>query len=285
MPAAEAGLPFSKLEALGNDFMLIDARRRRFEAGDDLVRQWGDRRLGVGFDQMLILRPATEAGDDCRVEIRNCDGSEAEQCGNGMRAVALWLALRGDATGPVLLQTPAGTVEAASESGDRIRASLPVPRFEPAALGLTGVREFPWSVATGTETLSVHGASLGNPHLLVVGADAPRADRLTVVSEAIGGRPELGRGANIGLAQVIDRQHISLRVFERGAGPTRACGSGASAAAAILMQLGAVDSPVTVDQPGGRLVVDWNGKGAPVMTTGPARQVYEGVIAWPTASH
>ncbi|NBB92377.1 MAG: diaminopimelate epimerase [Gammaproteobacteria bacterium] len=284
MPSAKAGLPFSKLEALGNDFMLIDARRRAFEADEQLVQRWGDRRLGVGFDQMLILRKPTDPAHACRVDIRNCDGSRAEQCGNGMRAVALWLRMNAGANGPVLLETPAGTVEAAPEADDLFRASLTVPRFEPAALGLSGVDAFPWSLRAGSEALTVHGASLGNPHLLVISHDPPDRDRLERVAGIVGGRPELTRGANIGLARIVDRQHVTLRVFERGAGPTRACGSGASAAAAMLIRLGHVDSPVNIDQPGGRLVVDWAGDGSPVVTSGPARHVFEGVIAWPTAN-
>jgi diaminopimelate epimerase len=266
------------MEALGNDFMLVDARQHPFEPAPALVREWADRHRGVGFDQLLILRPTDQAGHHCGVEIRNGDGSTAEQCGNGMRAVALWLSQEDGLEGRIRLATTAGTVEARCRQSGEISATLGVPSFSPASIGLSGCEAFPCSFRVGDEALTVHGASMGNPHLLVIEPDPPDSERLLEIGETLGHHPDLARGANVGLAWIESRHRIRLRVYERGVGPTRACGSGASAAAAILLDLGRVDNPVEVVQPGGTLVVNWPGEGQAVATAGPARRVFEGVL-------
>lgn len=279
MPACgNDALPFDKLEALGNDFMLVDARQRGFEPSPEQIRQWADRRRGVGFDQLLILRRPQQPDHHCRIEIRNGDGSVAEQCGNGMRAIALWLARKDRTDGAVLLGTPAGSVEARHVSDDKISASLGVPEFEPQAVGLSGTQPFPRQFTVVGENLTVYGASMGNPHLLVIEDRPADTQRLARIGKALGEHASLARGANVGLATIDSRHRIRLRVHERGAGPTLACGSGASAAAVILLRLGRVDNPVEVVQPGGRLVVNWPGSGQIVTTTGPARHVFEGAI-------
>jgi len=284
-PEPDGQLPFSKLEALGNDFMLVDARQRSFDPDGQVIRQWADRRRGVGFDQLLVVRPSETGAQHCRVDIFNGDGSPAEQCGNGMRAVALWLAREESLAGRARLETPAGTVETYYQSPDRISATLAVPGFEPARVGLSGLESFPWRVALDGEILAAHGASLGNPHLLIIEATAPQPERVESIGRALSRHPALERGANVGLALIEGRRQVRLRVYERGAGPTLACGSGAAAAAAILIRLGRVDSPVSVSQPGGTLVVNWSDAGQPVSISGPARHVFEGVIAWPTVNH
>lgn len=276
------GLAFNKLEALGNDFMLVDARGREFEPDVATVQAWADRHRGVGFDQLLILRPSERPDFHCKVEIRNGDGGEAEQCGNGMRAVALWLHERGEAGKDFALETIGGSIEIRVDGPEAIRATLGIPEFTPAAAGLRQVDAFPWRVELGDRTVEVYGASIGNPHLLVVSDQAPEADELVRLGERLGRHEQLEHGANIGLARVESSGRMQLRVFERGAGPTRACGSGAAAAAAMLIRLGCVTSPVEVVQPGGTLVVNWSGKGQAISTAGPARHVFEGVLPWPT---
>ncbi len=271
-------LAFFKLEALGNDFMLVDARQRDFEPAPEQVRRWADRRRGVGFDQLLVLRPSDRAEHHCRVEIHNADGSRAEQCGNGMRAVALWLSRHDDADHALRLETAGGSVETCYRSDDEISASLGVPDFDPKAVGLAGPEPFPRRFTVEGEALAVHGVSMGNPHLLVIEDTEPGATRLERIGAALGGHRDLARGANVGLAFVESPHRVRLRVHERGAGPTLACGSGASAAAAILLRLGRVEAPVEVIQPGGTLVVNWPGSGRVLTTTGPARLVFEGVI-------
>lgn len=280
--SASHALPFSKLEALGNDFMLVDARIRPFDPDAATIQAWADRHRGVGFDQLLVLRPADGPDRVCRIEIRNGDGGEAEQCGNGMRAVALWLHERGEADHHFALETAGGPVEIRMDGSDAISASLGLPDFTPAAVGLRQVDAFPWQVDTDGHSVEAYGVSLGNPHLLVLTNTAPEAADLARLGERLGRHQALERGANIGLARVESPGRVVLRVFERGAGPTQACGSGAAAAAAVLIELGRVDSPVEIVQPGGSLVVNWPGKGQAISATGPARHVFEGVLPWPT---
>lgn len=278
----EAALPFSKLQALGNDFVLIDARKRSFLPEPDQIRALADRRTGIGFDQLLIVRAATHPDTHCRIDIFNSDGSQAEQCGNGMRAAALWFARHDHIGTAVDVETAAGPVNLVYNHPDAISASLGTPRFDPASLGLRGIDALPWTWRDQGQSLAVHGASLGNPHLLIIDPAEPDEARLTALAARLGRHAALANGANIGLARIEQRDRIRLRVFERGAGPTPACGSGAAAAAAILIRLGKVDSPLQVEQPGGNLVVNWDGNASPVMITGPAREVFQGAIPWPT---
>src|SRR5699024_9905797 len=177
-----------------------------------------------------------------------------------MRALGLWLHQADGTTGKVEVSTPAGTVTIAYRSDDDIAATLSVPDFSPAAVGLSGSAGFPRTFSVGPETLAVHGASMGNPHLLVIEPERPSAERVEHIGRALGQDQALAAGANVGLAVVESRRRVHLRVFERGAGPTLACGSGAGAAAAILLRLRQVDSPVEILQPGGSLVIDWSGE-------------------------
>lgn len=274
-------IDFSKLEALGNDFVLIDARERRFDPEPSAVRAWGDRRTGVGFDQMLILRSDESGRTHCRIDIRNRDGSRAEQCGNGVRAVALWLSEREEVPTVFGLRTEGGEIEVRCVDRARFETDLGIPERTPAAIGLSGVEAFPWSVDVGGEHLHAHGVCLGNPHLVIVEAETASADRLETIGGVLGAHPALAYGANISLAAPIGRHRAELRVHERGAGATRACGSAAAAAAVVLIELGHAVSPVEVVQPGGTLVVNWAGPGDPVAVSGPACHVFEGVMPWP----
>ncbi len=263
MTPAGAPVRFAKLEGLGNDFMLVDARRGALPSLDEeVVRQLADRRRGVGFDQLLVLAPGPEA---CAfaVRIHNADGSPAEQCGNGMRALAAWLDMRDELPdGGCTIATPAGPVRL-----DRAAPIDGVPTWSADLPGLT----------LGAGDAHRREVRLGNPHR-VLRVDAPAdADALDRAFGAEAGAAEL----NLGLACVLDRHRLTLRVHERGAGPTPACGSGACAAAVSMIAAGEVDVPVRVDQPGGSVVVDWVPGESRVRLTGPARVVFEGRIAWP----
>lgn len=274
-------LSFTKLEALGNDFMLVDGRDQDFRPDADLVRLLGDRRRGVGFDQLLTVERPQEGASACRVGIQNADGTRAEQCGNGMRAVALWLQRRGEIDGMAIIETDAGPVDVTIERSGEITAGLTVPDFSPAACGVAECERFPVELDADEETCSLLGVSLGNPHLILVMDEPPSHDDTLRLGRLLGTHERLAAGANIGLAHIADRRKIDLRVHERGAGATLACGSGACAAAVVLIERGKVDSPVEVLQPGGRLVINWAGQGSPVRMTGPARQVFQGIVEWP----
>jgi diaminopimelate epimerase len=268
-------IAFSKFEALGNDFMLVDARLTTFAPTPEQVQRLGHRQLGVGFDQLLILRRSEGAA--VRIEIHNHDGSPAEQCGNGMRAVALYLHLEGELSPAARFETPAGPVEVVFTDAERISATLPPPRFDPppASPLARGQR---WEEHRQGLDLALNYVDLGNPHLVIELASPVTSELLDSIGAEFSHHPFLPSGANVSLAQVVDSERIRLSVYERGAGPTLACGSGACATAVSLMGQGRVGQTVCVDQPGGRLVIDWRGAGQGITMTGPSRLVFTGTL-------
>jgi diaminopimelate epimerase len=273
-------IAFTKLEALGNDFVLVDGRDTTFNPEPHEIVALADRHRGIGFDQLLALRAPGEADALCRVDVYNRDGSMAEQCGNGMRAVALWLHRRGEFDRTTQVETLAGPVTLQWQDANTITATLPPPDFSPAACGLKGREQFPIELLADGESFSVLGVALGNPHLVLTRQQPPGDEDVQRIGASLSRHPELGNGANIGLALVETPHRIRLRVYERGVGPTLACGSGACAAATALVRTGQTQSPVEVVQPGGTLVINWGGEGKPVAMTGPASKVFEGVIPW-----
>lgn len=272
-----ANIAFAKLEALANDFVLVDARSLPFAADARLVRHLADRRRGIGFDQLLILRPATDPAVLCAVEIRNSDGSRAEQCGNGMRAIALWLHQAGAFKHSASLESDGGPVGIQFQSNRQITASLQAPDFRPSAWG-GRFEQSEWLETISDQTCRVSGVSIGNPHLVLEWPETPTAQAVMAAGRHFQTDPRLTLGANIGLACLVDRHRIELAVHERGVGPTQSCGSGACAAAVNLIKQGRATSPVTVKQPGGELVIHWSGDGQAVLMTGPARHVFDGTI-------
>lgn len=273
-----AGIAFTKLEALGNDFVLLDARDGRAEPEPQQVRALADRRTGIGFDQLLILQPGATETADCRVRIFNGDGSSARQCGNGMRAIALWLADEQPERDRFVLATDAGPVAVECLGGDRFRAAMGCPDFDPAAVGLDLAGPLDGLVEAVPGWLAAGVVSIGNPHLVIL-LDRPAAPGL-VEQHGLGlaTNPHFRHGANVSFAALTEPGRVELRVHERGVGPTRACGSAACAVAAFLIQSGRANSPLHVDQPGGRLVIDWPGQFSPLLMTGPARRVFDGVL-------
>jgi diaminopimelate epimerase len=265
-------IQFSKFEALGNDFVLIDARHQAFDPSPDRIQRLGHRHRGIGFDQLLILRDSDRAL--VQVDIFNQDGSVAEQCGNGMRAVALFLDGQGQLDGAAQLDTAAGLVTVEVEDQDRISATLPPPKFDlpsscPEAL------KTDWTEQRDGVAYALHYVDLGNPHLVIEVDAAPSPDLLTRLGRDFSRATALPAGANVSLVHVHDRERVSLSVYERGAGPTLACGSGACATAVSLIRRQRVAGVVKVDQPGGRLVIDWQ-DGGEIRTLGPARAVFIG---------
>lgn len=268
---------FSKLEALGNDFMLVDTRDQVFTPATGQIRRLADRRLGIGFDQLLILSSSSRPESLCAVSIFNSDGSPARQCGNGMRAIALWLNRNQELSSRTCLDTAGGIVRLQFESPERITATLAVPDFHPSAWGFSSNARN-WVETLGEQSFVLHGVSMGNPHVVIPLDSRPDSVMLESLAARIAAHPALTDGANVSLARALDRRHVELAVFERGAGPTPACGSAACAAAAVLISQGLVDSPVTIAQAGGELVVNWPASDQPVEMTGPARLVFHGVL-------
>jgi len=264
---------FSKFEALGNDFVLIDARQNAFDPLPHQVERLGDRHRGIGFDQLLILRSSDQA--TVSIDIHNHDGSLAEQCGNGMRAVALYLHLQEEIAETAVFATRAGTVQINFQTAERISATLPPPDFKPppASPLADGDR---WTEHRDGIEFELNYVSLGNPHL-VIGLNAPASsDLLMQLGQDFSQHPALPQGANISLAHVASPDRIDLAVFERGAGPTLACGSGACATAVSMIRQQRADRTVRVDQSGGSLMINWQQDGDGITMTGAARRVFTG---------
>ncbi|NDY94450.1 diaminopimelate epimerase [Wenzhouxiangella limi] len=267
---------FTKLEALGNDFVLLDHRDGQPDPGPERIRALADRRSGIGFDQLLALHPGTADADDCRVHIFNCDGSPARQCGNGMRAIARWLADEQPGRDRFRLATPAGAVEVEIRGDNQVRVNMGRPDFGAAAVGLEPGLALNDLLAGIPGRLDAGLVSMGNPHLILLLEQPPTAALVEQAGSHLSRHAGFQDGVNVSFATRGDDGAVRLRVHERGVGPTPACGSAACATAALLIMTGAAKSPVNVDQPGGRLVIDWPGEESPLWMTGPARRVFDG---------
>lgn len=275
--AEPAPLRFSKLHGAGNDFVLIDLRDGRQAPSPALCRALADRRTGVGCDQILTIERPRSEGALAAYGIFNADGSAAGQCGNGARCVAAWLQGR-EAAGlqQFHLDSPAGRHAVQALGDGHYRIAMGRPRFAPEALPMTGLAE------AAQYTLLIDGAplrfgavSMGNPHVLLEVADIDSAP-VARLGAALQAHPAFPESVNVGFAQVLDRQRIALRVHERGAGETLACGSGACAAAALLIRAGRVDHALDVQLPGGTLHIDWADDAAPILMSGPTAHVFDG---------
>jgi diaminopimelate epimerase len=270
---------FVKMQGLGNDFVLIDATCLPVQLDATRVRRLADRRYGIGFDQLLLLEPATRPQALARYRIFNADGFEAEHCGNGIRCVARYLRDAGRVNGTLIaLELGADIVEVYPVQNDEFRANMGVPRFEP--------RDIPLAVPARADRyrLRIDGAehefsalSMGNPHAVLRSSDVDSAP-VAMLGPRIETHPMFPARVNVGFMQVAGAHEIKLRVFERGVGETLACGTGACAAAVAGIQARELTTPVTVRLRGGKLRIDWEGEGAPVWMTGPAERVFEGEI-------
>jgi diaminopimelate epimerase len=272
-------LRFSKMHGIGNDFVVVDCRERLLGLSVQQIAHVGDRHRGVGFDQLLTIEPAADATCAFAYRIFNTDGSPALQCGNGLRCVTAWLH-RANALQPgvTTLQGPAGAVTVELLDDGRVRADMGVPTFDPASIPFEADRESDeYRIDVDGESVAFGAVSMGNPHAVIEVADVARAP-LQTTGAALSIDRHFPNGCNAGFAQIVDRKHIRLRVWERGAGATLACGSGACAAVAILRRRGKLDDEVSVELPGGTLQVQWAGPGSRLWMTGPAEFAFEGEI-------
>ena len=269
-------LKFTKMQGLGNDFVVLDGVRQRVDLSPSQLRLLADRRFGVGCDQVLLVEKAT--GDaDFRYRIFNADGGEVEQCGNGARCFVVFVRDQGLTTKRELrVETAGGLIVPRLEADGQVTVDMGVPRFAP--------EDVPFEGGEGAigEALNVDGMllrisalSMGNPHAVQVVADVDLAPVATQ-GPRIERHPRFPQRVNAGYMQVVDRATIRLRVWERGAGETLACGTGACAAVVAGVRLGLIDSPVRVQARGGELMIAWEGDGRPVRMTGPAATVFEG---------
>ncbi|MEO5623879.1 MAG: diaminopimelate epimerase [Dokdonella sp.] len=275
-------LRFSKMHGLGNDFVIVDAREHEFVWDAAAIRLFGDRHLGVGFDQLLTIEPARDASCAFAYGIWNSDGSRAGQCGNGVRCVASWLARDGTlGAGRVKLESPSGPVAVELLADGRVRADMGEPQFDAGAIGLVvAAGAFDeagllYTIEVAGQAIEIGAVSMGNPHALVEVDDIGRAP-VAVLGPQIEHAPAFAHACNVGFAQVVSRQAIRLRVWERGVGETLACGSGACAAVALLRRRAKLDADVHVTLPGGALDIRWEGAGHTLWMCGPATFVFEG---------
>jgi diaminopimelate epimerase len=283
-------LKFTKMHGAGNDFVVIDAINQRVDLSPEQWRRLADRRFGIGADQILIVERPLDAGCDFRYRIFNNDGSEVEQCGNGSRAFVRFVSDKGlTDKRSIRVQTMSGIITPRLEEDGSITVDMGAPVLEPARVpfdsdGLAGVaqgRDTVWPITVSEQgkdsTVLVSVVSMGNPHAVQVVDDVETAPVLQTGPQ-IEHHPRFPKRVNAGFLQVQDRQHVKLRVFERGAGETLACGTGACAAVVAGIRRGLLDSPVQVEARGGRLTISWAGEGEPVYLSGPAETVFEGEI-------
>lgn len=272
-------MQFSKMHGLGNDFMVVDAVTQNVFFSPELIRRLADRHLGVGFDQMLIVEPPYDPDLDFHYRIYNADGSEVSQCGNGARCFARFVRLKGLSNKrDIRVSTANGRMTLTITDDDLVIVNMGTPQFEPSAVPFRANKAEKTYIMRAAETTVLAGVvSMGNPHcvLQVDSVDTAPVETLGPVLENHERFPER---ANIGFMQIVSSEHIRLRVFERGAGETKACGSGACAAVAVGIQQGLLGSKVRVDLPGGRLDIAWEGLGRSLYMTGPATHVYDGFI-------
>ncbi len=279
-----AGRAFTKMHGAGNDFVVLDCRGA--DAPDpSLCRAMADRHTGVGCDQILTIEQPRGPGALAGYRIWNADGSQAGQCGNGARCVAAWVLrdvrARGDEPPRRFhLESPAGRHEVEALDDGRYRVAMGIPCFDPASVPLLGFdapRER-YVIAAGGSILEVGAVSMGNPHVVLEVEEIDVAD-VGVLGPRVQGYGGLPDSANVGFVQLLAPNRIRLRVYERGVGETRACGSGACAAVAVLVRRGSAAREVAVELPGGTLQVAWPSDDAPMTMAGPAEFVFEGV--WP----
>jgi diaminopimelate epimerase len=281
---------FTKMQGAGNDFVVLDETRARLNLSAAQYRQLADRHFGVGADQILSVRPSPAAGIDFEYVIHNADGGEVEQCGNGARCFARYVADKGLAQGDrIRVQTLAGVIEPRLGADGRVTVDMGRPIFELAdvpfvAAGLGPHRDGGWEkwhLALGTyaesDIVAVAVLSMGNPHAV---QEVANVDRAPVATQGplIEHHSRFPKRVNAGFMEVQERGRIRLRVWERGAGETLACGTGACAAVVAGIRLGRLDRKVDVHTRGGLLTIEWAGGDAPVFMTGPAVTVFEGEI-------
>ncbi len=271
-------LRFSKMHGAGNDFVVLDLRQGQSPPAATQCRAIADRRTGVGCDQILTIEAPRSAGAVASYRIWNADGSAAQQCGNGSRCVAAWLERDGAARGPHFeLDSPTGTHAVEVLGTRRYRVRMGLPEFSPAKIPLLGFTQAQdeYAIDLGGEAVRFGAASMGNPHALLEVPDIATA-LVGVQGVALQRHAAFPESVNVGFAEVVARDRVRLRVYERGVGETQACGSGACAAAAILMRRGRIDRDVTIVLPGGELQITWPDDTTPILMAGPAAFVFEG---------
>ena len=272
-------IDFTKMHGSGNDFLVFDWSAGQALPSAEQLRKLSNRRTGIGFDQALVLEKPRRSQTAVFYRIFNSDGGEVEQCGNGARCVAALLYRRGQTSaGAVTMDSPAGLVQARVQSESVVSVDMGVPSFEPRTLPFDApARADTYSLDVGGQKLEIGAVSMGNPHAVVV-VDSTATAPVETLGPAIEKHPRFPNRVNAGFVEIIDRSHIRLRVYERGAGETLACGTGACAAVAVERRRGLLDASVVVSARGGELRVNWDSPGDHIWLTGPAEVAFEGHV-------
>ena len=273
-------IQFTKMHGLGNDFMVINGIDQTIEFTAEKVQRWADRHFGIGFDQLLIVEKAQQPKVDFRYRIFNADGSEVQQCGNGARCFAKFVYDKGltDKT-EITVETASGIIVLYVEPNGWIRVNMGSPNFEPMHLPFKAETVADrYDIEVAGELFDIGAVSMGNPHAVLRVSEIGSA-RVNELGELIEKHPRFPERVNVGFAEKVDASHIKLRVYERGAAETLACGTGACAAMVVFRKWQEVNETVTISLPGGDLNISWSGVSTdPVWMTGPAITVFEGTI-------
>ena len=272
-------MQFSKMHGLGNDFMVVDGVTQNVFLTEEIIQKLADRHRGIGFDQLLLVEAPYDPELDFHYRIFNADGSEVSQCGNGARCFARFVTLKGLTNKQdIHVSTAKGKMVLSLKENGQVRVNMGEPIWEPAQIPFTANKfEKNYILRTSLQTVLCGVVSMGNPHCVLQVEDIKTAP-VNELGPLLENHERFPERANIGFMQVINRNHIKLRVFERGAGETQACGSGACGAVAVGIMQGLLDSKVQVDLPGGSLMIEWEGVGLPLYMTGDATHIYDGFV-------
>jgi diaminopimelate epimerase len=272
-------IQFSKMHGLGNDFVVIDNVTQNVFFSKEKIQQLSDRNFGIGFDQLLIVEPPYDPDQDFHYRIFNADGTEVSQCGNGARCFARFVKMKGLTNrNKIVVSTKSGRMVLYLEKDGQVTVNMGVPEFEPNLVPIkANKREKTYILRAQEQTFFCGAVSMGNPHCVLLVDDVQTADVATM-GPLLEKHERFTEGANVGFMQIINPSHIKLRVYERGAGETLACGSGACAAVAVGQLQNRLSKDVRVDLPGGSLKIRWQGNDNVLKMTGAAEHIFDGYI-------
>jgi diaminopimelate epimerase len=272
-------ISFTKMQGLGNDFVVIDAYNTPIQLSTQQIKAMADRHFGIGFDQLLMVERPTTENADFRYRIFNADGSEVEQCGNGARCFVRFVhEQKLTNKSRITVETASGIIYPELQADGMVTVDMGIPKFSPAEIPFIAERtQDTYRIQLSQDEIEFATVSMGNPHAVCLVSDVEQAP-VERVGAALESHPSFPNRVNVGFMQVMHAHHIKLRVFERGAGETLACGTGACAAAVSGIRRGLLQSPVTVSTRGGDLTIAWAGDKSKVMMTGPAVSVFNGTI-------
>ncbi|MCC2617612.1 diaminopimelate epimerase [Aestuariibacter halophilus] len=273
-------IQFSKMQGLGNDFVVVDNVTQNVFFSKEKIVQLADRNFGIGFDQLLLVEPPYDPEQDFHYRIFNADGSEVSQCGNGARCFARFVRMKGLTNrNKIVVSTKAGRMVMYLEKDGQVTVNMGKPQFDPVDIPLKANKEEgTYIIRADEQTFFVGAVSMGNPHCVLTVDDIDQAD-VETTGPILTQHERFPEGVNVGFMQILNDSHIKLRVYERGCGETLACGSGACAAVAVGQVQGKLGKDVQVDLPGGSLRIRWQGKDNVLKMTGPAEHIFDGYLS------